>query len=76
MTRDKKFFKIISIFTFFSLLCCLVRYEGDWVDGRRQGKGQYVCKQSGSKYEVSNNKRLHVFVCVNRKLVTMLVTKC
>lgn len=22
------------------------------MDGRRQGKGQYVCKQSGSKYEV------------------------
>ena len=30
------------------------RYEGDWVDGRRQGKGLYVCKQSGSKYEVKD----------------------
>ena len=52
MTRDKKFINITSSFTTFSLLCCFVRYEGDWVDGRRQGKGQYVCKQSGSKYEV------------------------
>ena len=31
----------------------MVRYEGDWVEGKRQGKGQYVAKQSGAKYEVS-----------------------
>ena len=30
----------------------MVRYEGDWVEGKRQGKGQYVAKQSGAKYEV------------------------
>merc|ERR1711874_941158 len=27
------------------------RYEGDWVEGLRQGKGKYTCKASGGKYE-------------------------
>merc|ERR1711992_316239 len=30
------------------------RYEGDWVEGLRQGKGMYTCKASGGKYEGSN----------------------
>merc|ERR1711981_1179627 len=25
------------------------RYEGDWVEGLRQGKGKYTCKASGMK---------------------------
>merc|ERR1711994_304412 len=26
-------------------------YEGDWVEGLRQGKGKYTCKAFGGKYE-------------------------
>merc|ERR1712038_1237143 len=27
------------------------RYEGDWVEGMRQGRGKYTCKASGGQYE-------------------------
>eukprot|EP00092_Neocalanus_flemingeri_P012921 GFUD01013920.1.p2 GENE.GFUD01013920.1~~GFUD01013920.1.p2 ORF type:complete len:203 (+),score=71.69 GFUD01013920.1:103-711(+) len=27
------------------------RYEGDWVEGLRQGKGKYISKSTGGKYE-------------------------
>merc|ERR1711936_1469283 len=30
------------------------RYEGDWVEGLRQGKGKYTCKASGGKYDWNN----------------------
>ena len=35
------------------------RYEGDWVDGVRQGKGKYVSKSSGGVYdgEYKNDKK-------------------
>jgi len=35
------------------------RYEGDWVDGVRQGKGKYVSKSSGGVYdgEYRNDKK-------------------
>merc|ERR1719481_1163477 len=35
------------------------RYEGDWIDGIRQGKGCYTSKSSGNKYdgEYNNDKK-------------------
>ena len=41
---EKYFETPLKIFT-------LVRYEGDWVEGMRQGRGKYTCKASGGQYE-------------------------
>ena len=46
------------------------RYEGDWVEGKRQGKGQYVAKQSGAKYEVRQSE-----VMTSRLLMETLITR-
>ena len=48
----------------------MVRYEGDWVEGKRQGKGQYVAKQSGAKYEVRQSE-----VMTSRCLMETLITR-
>ena len=48
----------------------MVRYEGDWVEGKRQGKGQYVAKQSGAKYEVRNSE-----VVTSRLIMETLITR-
>ena len=39
--------------------CGFLRYEGDWIDGIRQGKGCYTSKSSGNKYdgEYNNDKK-------------------
>jgi len=31
------------------------KYEGDWINGLRQGNGKYLCKSSGGKYEGEYN---------------------
>ena len=52
----------------------MVRYEGDWVEGKRQGKGQYVAKQSGAKYEVREveTSRLIMETLITREHTTMI----